>query len=202
VLSLLSRGKTVICSLFLLTLFIYLFVFAQLVWLFKKPSFFSSFSSYFLFRCLCFALVFFLHILINILFFILIGFVVISMFIRKYEREKKMNFKGELSVIIMQYYYFLLFFSHQFSFSLFSLCVNTMFLVKLFCFLLFFSVHCLRTSLKQKTSISYHLSRWTLCVCVCVHALLFVLLRVISVFCFFDLLLCMYVHLREEFLFC
>jgi len=73
---------------FLLTLFIYLFVFAQLVWLFKKPSFFSSFSSYFLFRCLCFALFFFLHILINILFFILIGFVVISMSIRKYERKK------------------------------------------------------------------------------------------------------------------
>jgi len=78
----------------------------------KKPSFIHCFSLIFVFHCLfSFCVFFFLRLLINILLFILIGFVVIFMFIRKYER-KKGTFMGELSVIIMQYYYvfFLLFF--------------------------------------------------------------------------------------------
>jgi fatty acid desaturase len=114
----------VICFLFFSS-YHYLYTCLSLLNLSKTFCFSPSSSSYFLFRCL-----FFLHLLLNILFFILIGFVVISMSSRKSVREKKKeNFKGELSVIIMQYYLFLFFF------LLFSSCVYTIFLVKLFSFL-------------------------------------------------------------------
>jgi len=105
-----------------------------------------------------------------------------------------MNFKGELSVIIMQYYYFFLF-SHQFSFPFFSLCVHTIFWLN---YSVSFFLHYSRTSLKQKRR-SLIMCPVELYVCVRKHylsLLLFVLSGVISVFVL-DLLLCVYTKVGE-----
>jgi len=95
----------------LLTLFIYLFVFAQLVWLSspgtprKKPIFPLRFPSYFLFR-LCF---YSSNILVFIPIWVCCDFFVS---VRTSARKRACGVffrKGELSVIIMQYYLLLSF---------------------------------------------------------------------------------------------
>jgi hypothetical protein len=135
VLSLVSRRKTVICSpllLLLLSLFIYLIMFAQLVWLLEKTFFFCLLllSSYFLFRCLCVCVCFVFspstHKHISLYsYWVCCDFLCRLESIRDIRNFQRVNYRLSLCNTILLFSFFLLHF---------SLCVYTIFLVKLFCF--------------------------------------------------------------------
>lgn len=97
-------------------------------------------------------------------------------------REKR-NFKGELSVIIMQYYYLFLFFLFfLFSFFFLIMCIYHLFWLNYSMSFL----HCSRTSLKQKRRSLLTMCPVELYMCVCAQALhLFFLSGVVFCFLFF-----------------